>query len=134
MLAKERSGKTPIEIHGLIEARRGRKGIKPPNLTAIRRALRGATHKRGHKETRGRKLKYTKKMVSKANDARKKLIKKASNQREVRWEDVRRAARTPVCHRSTLKRAFAREGIPVAARTPREKPQRKPEHKRERLE
>ena len=33
MLAKERSGKTPIEIHGLLVARRGRKGIKPPNLT-----------------------------------------------------------------------------------------------------
>ena len=41
MLAKERSGKTPIEIHGLIEARRGRKGVKPPNLAATPRSPQG---------------------------------------------------------------------------------------------
>ena len=41
MLAKERSGKTPIDIHGLIEARRGRKGVKPSNLAATPRSPQG---------------------------------------------------------------------------------------------
>ena len=134
MLAKERLGKSPIDIHGLLKARRDRKGIVTPNLTAIRKALKGATHKRAHKETRGRKPKYTKKMVLKANKVRKELIKKAAHLREVRWQDIQKAARTPACHRGTLKRAFVREGISVAARTPREKPQRKPEHKQERFQ
>ena len=37
-----------------------------------------------------------------------------------------------VGHRSTLLKAFRREQIPVAARRPREMPQRTPEHKAER--
>ena len=73
-------------------------------------------------------------MVLRMGAKRKELIKKADNQREVRWEDVRRGARVPKGHRSALKKACDREGIPVAARRPREKPQRTPKHEAERYE
>ena len=47
-------------------------------------------------------------------------------QREVRWEDVRRASRVQRIHRSTMQRSFQREGLPVKARSPRLKPWRTP--------
>ena len=73
-------------------------------------------------------------MVLRTDAKRKELIKKSSNEREVRWEDIRRGARAPLGHRSTVKDAFHREGIPVAARRPREKPQRTQEHTTERFQ
>ena len=64
---------------------------------------------------------------------RKQLIKTAANDREVLWRDIRRASRVPPGDRNTLQKASDREGIPVAARRPREKPQRSREHKADRL-
>ena len=63
----------------------------------------------------------------KMNTVRKKLIKKAQGQQEVRWEDVRKGARVQKAHRTTLLRAFRREDLPVQARSPRLKPGRTPE-------
>ena len=48
-------GKTPVQIHALLTARRARKGISTPDLTALRKVVKGSTYKRGPKETRGRK-------------------------------------------------------------------------------
>ena len=97
-------------------------GMLAPTLKRLRGALRGATYRRSRKETRGRKRKLSHKAVLKLNTIRKRLIKKADKQREVRWQDIRKAGRAPKMHRSTLKRSFNREGIPVAARSPRLKP------------
>ena len=47
-------------------------------------------------------------------------------QREVRWEDVRRASRVQRSHRTTVQRSFQREGLPAKARSPRLKPGRTP--------
>ena len=71
-------------------------------------------------------------MVLKMNMKRKALIKNSNSQREVRWQDIVKAARVAKGHRSTVKRAFDREKIPVAARRLREKPQRSKEHAKER--
>ena len=127
-------GKTPTEVHGLLAKQRARKGLATPDLTNLRKVIKGKTYKRGHTETRGRKLKLTKKWVDTLNAARKRLIKKTNNHREVRWQDVVKKARAPKAHRTTVKRAFTRYGIKVAARRPREKPQRTSEHMQERVE
>ena len=60
---------------------------------------------------------------------RQKMNKLADGCREVHWADVLRKSRDRV-HRSTAKRSFARAGLDVAWRRPREKPQRSAEHER----
>ena len=54
--------KTPAEIHARIVTSRGQKQLEPPEIGAVRRALKGMTFRVGLKETRGRK-----KTLSKAN-------------------------------------------------------------------
>ena len=105
--------------------------MKTLHLTNTRKVLKGNRYKRGKTETRGRKMKYTKANVFAMNKARKALIKTNKNEREVRWEDVRKKARVKAGHRTTLLNAFRREKDPVAARCPREKPQRTLEIKAE---
>ena len=131
---QDQLGKTPTEIHGLLTTQRARKDMAAPDLTNLRKVIKGQTYKRGGKETRGRKRKLTKKWVSTLDATRKTLLKNTSNNREIRWQDIAKKARAPKAHRSTLKRSFTRYGVPVAARRPREKPQRTPEHLKERLE
>ena len=48
-------GLSATEIHRRLERERTSDGRPAPNLTTVRRALRGITHKRGRAETRGRK-------------------------------------------------------------------------------
>jgi Mg-chelatase subunit ChlI len=131
---KHNAGKTPIQIHSMLVSLRKRKKMLAPHLTKVRMALKGNTYKRSVVETRGRKLALSRHTVLKMNRARKTLLKKRKGQSEVRWADVAKAARAPKVHRTTAKKAFARENIPVAARRPREKPNRSKEHKDERVE
>ena len=131
--AQAASGKQPIDVHRALASRRARRGVSAPTLSRFRKALRGLTYKRSRKETRGRKPKLTRQNVLKMNTTRKALIKKAEGQREVRWEDVRRASRVQHVHRSTLQRSFQREGLPVKARSPRLKPGRTPAQAAERV-
>ena len=130
----QKQGKTPIEVHGLLARRRARQNVAAPCLPRLRQALRGLTYKRSRKETRGRKKTYSKQWVLKMNAKRKALIKKAKGQREVRWEDVRKGARAPKSHRSTLVRSFRREGLPVEARPPRLKPSRTAQQAKQRVD
>ena len=53
------SGHTPIEIHGKVVSARAKTGQAALDLTTVRRASRGATHKRAIVETRGRKKSLT---------------------------------------------------------------------------
>ena len=66
--------------------------------------------------------------------ARKTLLKQADGNREVRWQDLRQKARAPKAHRTTISRSFARSGLEVERRRPREKLQRTPGTKKERVE
>ena len=45
---------SPVEIHSKLDAYRRRRGLGGPDLTTVRRALRGKTHRRGVPERRGR--------------------------------------------------------------------------------
>ena len=109
-------GKTPVQIHSFLTARRARRAVATPDLTALRKAIKGSTHWRGLQETRGRKRTYSRKWVRALNTARKKLLSNCAHRREVRWSDVVKKARAPRAHRTTVKRAFDREGLKVAAR------------------
>ena len=79
----------------LLKARRRkskRRGETGPDITTVRRAVRGTSFKRARVETRG-----AKKILSTANlhavdRARLRLIKKADNDSEVHWEDVMRVS------------------------------------------
>ena len=128
IFAEEREGRSPKEIHTLLQKRRSKQNMSTPCLMRFRQALRGKTYRRSPKETRGRKRKLDRKWVQKLNITRKMLLKRTNSEREVRWEDIRRAARAPKADRSTLRRSFQREGLKVQVRQPREKPDRTPAH------
>ena len=48
-------GKTPIEIHTWLEKARRRQGIDSPDLTNVRKVLKGNTYKANVLEARGEK-------------------------------------------------------------------------------
>ena len=121
-----------IDIWRKLTAARGGRRQAPPDLTTIRRFLKAQTHRQDAPETRGRKHTLSRRTVMTLNKTRKTLIAKAGGQHEVHWEDVRKKARAPKVHTSTIARAFAREGLHVRWRAPREKPMRGPEHESER--
>ena len=108
--------------------------MQAPNVTNVRKALKGKSFRRGAIETRGRKRKLSKKVVKAIDKAREKLLEKADNLKEVTWDDCRRAAKAPHCHPTTVARSLSREGFQVVARPPREKPQREKHHIEERAE
>ena len=126
-------GTAPKEVHRLLKVKRGRRKTTAPHLTRVRKALKGLSYRRGVKETRGRKPVYTTKNVRAMDAARKKIIKDADGNREVRWKDIQKTARVPKAHRTTAARSFARQGLDVQARRPREKPDRTPEAEKARV-
>ena len=79
---KERLGKEVLDIYAVLKSRRQKKGIADPHITNFRKLLKGKTYKRNRTETRGRKTKFTKRMVYKMNAVRKSLIKKAENEHQ----------------------------------------------------
>ena len=121
-LALRGTGKTPVEVHAALSRTRAARGAEGPDLTTVRRALRGVAHKRGLVETRGRRLKVTPAKLRALDSARKRLIQKAKGQSEVHMDDVMRAARVTNVTKGTVSRHFATLG--VSWRTPRGEPLR----------
>jgi hypothetical protein len=121
------------QIHKRLAAQRARRGEELPDITAIRRFLAGTTHKRGAKETRGRKRTYSPANVRTMNKVRKDLYMKGKKKVEVHWQDVITKARVPQAHPSTAAKAFKREGLDVRARHPREKPSKDEKAEEERM-
>ena len=64
------AGKTLVEIRDLVSRARESLDVTGLDLTTVHRALRGATHKRGPAETRGRKPKLTAVKLRALNKAR----------------------------------------------------------------
>ena len=93
MFALQAAGKTPIQIEAWLSAARGRREMESPNLTAVRRALHGHSHKRSLPETRGAKRKLSKKQVRKLNTVRKTLLKKAGSESKVTYNQILRVGR-----------------------------------------
>ena len=126
---------SPVEVHKKLVLHRAKKGAPAPNLTNVRKTLKGMTYKRSGVETRGRKRALTRADVVKMNKTRLKLIDdpKIGGKREVHWDEVIEKAGMNVSP-SAVREAFQREGINVKWRRPREKPQKAPEHLAERTE
>lgn len=127
-------GKEPVEIQAALALRRQKNEEAAPDLTAVRRFLKGKTHQRGRSETRGRKSKVSRRNVLNMNSVRRTLVKKDKGTRYVKWDEIIRKSRAPPVHRSTAARAFKREDIKAIFRRSREKPQRTVEHEAERVE
>ena len=113
------------DIHARIARAREACGVPAPQIWAVRRAMRGATHKRGVVETRGRKKALTPAQAKRLNASRLALLKQADGQREVTYKAITRKARVDI-HRTTAARCLAPLG--VKWRRLREKPPRTAEH------
>ena len=124
---------TPTEIWTKLKASRAARGALGPDLTTVRRALRGKTFKRGYKETRGAKAKLTALNLRSLNAARKRLIKQADNKAEVHLAQVMEEAGVDHVAESTVSKHF-KEKLGVTWRVPRESPLRGPEEEKERVE
>ena len=128
------SGNTTTEIFDMVARERARSGVKMPNITTLRTYLRGRPHRCGKVETHDRKRSLSRCNVLAMNAARVKFIKATEGTRQATWDLVRAKARAPRAHRTTVARAFNREGMDVKLRRCREKPQRKAEHEKERMD
>ena len=80
-------GKTPSEVHRFIAPRRAKKQIRPPVIEVIRRVVAGSSFRRGAKETRGRKRKWSTANARRANATRIRLYKDAKGEREITWSE-----------------------------------------------
>ena len=118
------SGATPLEVHRRLRAERRRSRRTGPSLTAVRRALKGVSFKRGAIETRGRRRILSTANLRTADRARKQLIAKADGEGEVHWDDIIRKARIPRVHRTTLAKNMQVAGYGIGWRSPRLKPTR----------
>lgn len=113
-------GKSSDAILAEIAALRKKSGVEAPRIWAIRRAMTGATHKRGRAETRGRRQKLTDAQVKRLVDKRAQLIKRKT--RYVPVAEVVRSARVPAVSDTTALRYLRAHG--VVWRRLREKPLR----------
>jgi hypothetical protein len=125
---------TSVQVYTKLTARRARRHVAAPDLTNIRRVLRGETYRQGIVETRGRKKILSRRQVRSMNTKRKLLIKKAKGEHEVRWKDVIKETRGVTCSASTAKRGFDEAGLDVKWRRAREKPNKDVDVTNERLE
>ena len=122
-----------MEICQSLKRARAARGGSGPDLTTIRRVLRGTTRKRGGVETRGRKAKLTPVKLRSLEAARRRLIKEAKGESEVHVSDVMKAARvTGVCKSTVSKRLS--ETFGVKWRAPRAEPLRGMADQKERVD
>ena len=68
-------GFTPIQMHARLKSFRDRRSVVAPNLTNIRKVLKGNACRRSKAETRGRKKALSKVMVRRLSTTRKMLVK-----------------------------------------------------------
>ncbi|MBN70118.1 MAG: hypothetical protein CME32_12675 [Gimesia sp.] len=111
---------TPIGIHTLLVKERKRRRQEGPDLTTVRRFVKGKTHKRSATETRGRKPSLTKTNLKTMDRTRDKLITKADCEREISWDEVVRKSRVPTVDRTTAANHMKKE-FGVQAMRPRAK-------------
>ena len=105
LFASAASGKSAVEIWNVLAKKRRARGVDMMNVTAIRRFLRGKTHRRGMVETRGRKPIFTRKNVLAMDATRKKFIKKTRGAFRATWKGIRARARMgqPACGRQVAR-------------------------------
>ena len=115
-------GLTPVQIHKRLSTDRRKTHRDGPDLTTVRRSLKGKTHQRSKVETRGRKRILTQTNLNRLDKTRDEIITKADNNYEVHWDDVIKRARVSKVHRTTVAKNIRDAGFDIAARKPRLKP------------
>ncbi len=85
----DKAGGAPITIHQGLAAARRKKRLEAPHLVNAHGAVKGDSHKRGPKETRGRKKLYSRQAVLTMVKVRGQLVKKTCNNRGALWRDIR---------------------------------------------
>ena len=127
MIASRSEEDTAVDLLKAIRKRRVKKGVAAPKIWAIRRAMRGKTHKRSRSETRGRPKSLSPIQIKRLNSCRRKLIKKADAEHEVTYDLILRSARLRnKVHRTTVARELAHLGIrwrPLREKPPRTRAQ-----------
>ena len=88
-------GANAVQLHRSLAVRRARRGVPAPNVTNIRKLVKGRTYNRGSVERRGRPSKLTHSNVMILNRTRKLKLKKANGEHEVTWDSLIRVARVP---------------------------------------
>ena len=119
---------TAVDIHAALAQRRAAAGLPVPDLTTVRRVLKGKAHTRGGLEHRGRKRKLSQRAVVRLNEARKELIARAAGEREVHVRHIVKKTGVAPVHVSTVLRDLRDAGYDVKRRVPRQKPLRTAEH------
>ena len=114
------AGWAPTEIHVQLVKDRKRSKQAGPDLTTVRRYLKGGTHLRSATETRGRKKALTVINLKRLDRVRDSLLTKADCEREITWDEVIRKARVKRVHRTTAAKHMKNE-LGVAASRPRAK-------------
>jgi hypothetical protein len=121
ILALREDGLDAQEVFEKFAAFRRQRHKSQPNLTTVRRVLKGKTFKRSAIETRGRPKALTKANLKAVDKAREKLIIKANTEYEVTWDDVIKKSRVPSVDRTTVAKNMTKAGYDVKWRPPREK-------------
>ncbi len=99
---KSKTLKTPAEKLCKINKARRKAGIPVIQLQAVHRALKGTTHRRGLKETRGRKKILSVANLKTIDKVRKKIIKRVDGDRAVTWSELIAKARVVKVDPSTV--------------------------------
>lgn len=104
----------------LVNAARKKKGIMAVNKSTVYRFVKGTTHQRGKKETRGCKKILQRKDIDKLDQVRKRLLKSADSTRRVTYSEIHEAADlTEKCCSRVAQDALRSRG--VRFRAPRKK-------------
>ena len=116
------TGWTTADIHSKLSKERAKQGTQAPDPTTVRRAVRGATHRRGVVETRGAKKKLKPLQVRRIDRVRKEMLQKAKGEYEVHISDVMAKAR--IGHVTMSKVSKHLKSLGVGWCIPREAPRR----------
>ena len=105
-------GLSPTAAHAKLTQARAKRGIAAPNITNVRKFLRGLTYKASTTEQRGRKTRLTRSHVLTLNRTRIRLIEdpQIGGQREVHWNEVIQKSSVPQVHRTTAQKGFCAGG------------------------
>ena len=118
------AGVTTPAMHDRLAKQRRRTRQEVPDITTVRRAVKGTTHKRGRSETRGRKRTLSATTLKTIDVTRDKEYEKVGGEGEISLDTIRKRARAPAIHRTNVARNLERAGFGVKFRSPRQKPMR----------
>ena len=85
---KMRAGWSPMDALLLINKQRERNNVDPAHKSSVYRYVKGDTHRKGTKETRGRPPALTRKDKLKLEQARRRLLKQSNSEKRVTHADV----------------------------------------------